>query len=131
MPLSLGELSSTTSAARNVEATHEWSTCWAGQLESARSRVRSSASFAYFPARSTAQGTYIFRSIARFPSAETYEGELRAVLSRDGLFAEISEELWARARVAETKYRFVTWGLSCFAATLVLGAVLGVADVTS
>ena len=72
-----------------------------------------------------------FRCIAKFPSAEAYQAELRVLLSRDGLFAEISEELWARARVADTKYRFVTLGLSCFAATLVLGAVLGISVVTS
>jgi hypothetical protein len=72
-----------------------------------------------------------FRRIAEFPSAKRYQGELRGLLTRDGLFGELSEELWARARVADKKYRFVTWGLSCFAATLVLGAVLGISVVTS
>lgn len=72
-----------------------------------------------------------FRRIAEFPCAESFQGELRGLMSEGGLFGELSEELWARSRVADEKYRFVTWGLRCFAATLVLGAVLGISVVIS
>jgi hypothetical protein len=72
-----------------------------------------------------------FRCIAEYTSPESYRAGLAEALQHDGLFNELSQELWARSRAAKIKYRWVGWGLSFLAITLGLGAGLGLAVIAN